>query len=226
MYNGADLIVSTIESIAMLKDKATEFIVVDGGSKDQTLEIVKRYGPVVDTVISEPDDGIFDAMNKGIELAKGSWVMFINAGDKLLLNPSAIDWEEHRDASVVYGNTMRANGEIEKPYSLDLIETGSLPMCHQSTIYNKSLLKDELRYDLSYRLYGENALLMKLYQKGSRIEYVDEVFSFFLGGGVSDEVSWETRKAKYTFLYQYYGVKGVAKGLFFKLGWIKYAREE
>ena len=73
----------TIQSVVAQTYKEIEYIIVDGGSKDKTLEIAKRYAEKLSVIISEPDKGLYDAMNKGIRLATGDYVCFLNAGDQL-----------------------------------------------------------------------------------------------------------------------------------------------
>lgn len=219
VYNGADLIVPTIDSVRKVKSADTEYIVVDGGSSDDTLSLVKEAGDVVDSWTSESDNGIFDAMNKGIVRANGQWLIFINAGDLLVLpSVETLALDQHRDCGIVYGNTIRSKGERAIPYDLSLIETGSLPMCHQSTLYNRAVLGERLYYNLEYRLYGENELLMRIYKENIPMAYVDVDIAFFLGDGISSQVSSETRKAKYKFLWRHYGLRGVMNGLALKTG--------
>lgn len=225
VYNGERFISPTLESIIARKSSEIELVVVDGASRDGTLSILKNYQDQIDQFVSEPDEGIFDAMNKGISMSRGQWVVFINAGDEFLLDVNSVEWQDYKNTAVLYGNTMRSGGLLSRPYAINMIESGSLPMCHQSTLYNKSLLKDQLTYDTTFKLFGENALLMKLYVQGCTVSYVDQVFSFFLGGGISDQVSWQTRKAKFYFLYKYFGLFGVLKGIIYKAGLLKYDRE-
>ena len=79
-YNEKD-IGRTCESIVSQSCQDFEWIVVDGGSTDGSLEVIKHYKERIDILISEPDNGIYDAMNKGIRLAKGKWINFMNGGD-------------------------------------------------------------------------------------------------------------------------------------------------
>lgn len=88
-YNADTVIENLIQSIVPQKNKKIEFIIIDGESKDSTLEIIKKYQNNIDFWISEPDKGIYDAWNKGIKVANGEWIMFIGADDELL--PDAIN---------------------------------------------------------------------------------------------------------------------------------------
>ena len=82
-YNAGALIEDTIQSVITQTYKNIEYIIVDGASTDKTMSIVTRYREHIHTVVSEPDHGLYDAMNKGIRLATGDYVCFLNAGDEL-----------------------------------------------------------------------------------------------------------------------------------------------
>ncbi|NLX71870.1 MAG: glycosyltransferase, partial [Bacteroidales bacterium] len=83
VYNGELTLERTILSIMALKYDALEYIVVDGDSSDGTKDIIKRYSKSISRLISEPDKGLYDAMNKGLAIAKGEYVWFLNAGDEV-----------------------------------------------------------------------------------------------------------------------------------------------
>jgi glycosyltransferase involved in cell wall biosynthesis len=80
-YNAEDSIVRTIESVLSQKYNGYEYVVIDGSSSDSTNSIIQKYKRCINTIISEPDNGIYDAMNKGIKKAKGQYIYFLNAGD-------------------------------------------------------------------------------------------------------------------------------------------------
>ena len=82
-YNAGAVLEDTIQSVITQTYKNVEYIIVDGGSKDRTLQIVEQYKEHIHIVISEPDKGLYDAMNKGIKLATGDYLCFLNAGDEL-----------------------------------------------------------------------------------------------------------------------------------------------
>lgn len=82
-YNAGSVVEDTIQSIISQTYKNVEYIIVDGGSKDHTLAIIEKYKEHITTIISEPDKGLYDAMNKGIRLATGDYLCFLNAGDEL-----------------------------------------------------------------------------------------------------------------------------------------------
>ena len=86
-YNAASTLEACIESILLHKGEDVEFLVIDGGSKDGTSEILSKYRKSIDVLVSEPDNGIYDAMNKGLDLATGDYIIFLGADDILLHLP-------------------------------------------------------------------------------------------------------------------------------------------
>jgi glycosyltransferase involved in cell wall biosynthesis len=225
VYNRKEDLEITIESVLSEKTEEVEFIVIDGESTDGSVQLMDKHEAIIDVAISEPDGGIFDAMNKGIRLATGKWLIFINAGDELIPGClDRIDFAAYKDCGIIYGNTERSSEGVTRPFLLRKIESGSMPACHQSTLYNKDVLKEELYYNLTYPLFGENELMMRVYVKGVPIKYVDEVISKFQGGGISASVDTRVRKARYFFLLRHFGVIGVIRGVMHKLGLINYPR--
>ena len=109
VYNSEQFIESTLKSIAAQNSKNFEYIIIDGQSKDATLSIIEKYKSFVDVLISEPDKGLYDAMNKGLQLAKGQFVWFINSGDQLYSENTVAQIEQlyQQDYSidVFYGQT-------------------------------------------------------------------------------------------------------------------------
>ena len=104
-YNVENDIEQTILSVINQSYSDLEYIIIDGASKDKTLEIVNRYKDKISKIVSEPDKGIYDAMNKGIKQATGEWVGFINAGDKYVDNNvlSTFVAKVSSNADVAYG---------------------------------------------------------------------------------------------------------------------------
>ena len=85
VYNARDLIEGTIDSVLAQTYPHLEYVIVDGASTDGTLELIGRYADRIDRLVSEPDRGLYDAMNKGLERATGDFVWYINAGDRIFL---------------------------------------------------------------------------------------------------------------------------------------------
>ena len=218
VYNQRDNIKATLENLAPQVNKDVDLLIVDGESDDGTIDVVTQFESPYISMISEPDDGIFDAMNKGILLTKGDWLIFINAGD--LLIPGVLDklnLDECHEFAVVYGNTIRQGGRVDTPFERKLIRYGAMPMCHQSMLYNRQVLGKQLYYDTTFKLFGENELLMRIYKFGFSMKYVNVAISRFQGGGVSARIDNKVRLARYYYLYKYFGLNGIFSGLAHKL---------
>ena len=82
VYNGESDIGECIESVIAQNIKGLEYIIIDGGSTDKTMEIVKSHGDFISVIISEPDNGLYDAMNKGLDIAQGKYIHFLNSDDR------------------------------------------------------------------------------------------------------------------------------------------------
>ena len=173
-YNAGNLLRKTIESVAMQDCKDFEYIIIDGGSKDNTRTIVSENTSLIRTFVSEKDDGIYDAMNKGIQLAEGEYCMFLNAGDMLydsdtLLKASELINEETADvyfADAVYTKWREADN-----YFIPQLSKIPFRFCHQAMFFKTSLLKKNL-YDVGYRLSGDSELIYRLYEKGVIFKYL------------------------------------------------------
>ncbi|MCB4807307.1 glycosyltransferase [Tamlana sp. 62-3] len=214
VYNGEKEIEKTIKSVIEQNFKNFEFIIIDGGSKDQTLSIINKFENHIDYISSEKDNGIFDAMNKGIKVSRGTWINFMNAGDtfsseqvlsKVSLQPN--------DLNLVYGDKIYLN-KIVKAHSINFLKYGIIMACHQAMFFNKSLLKEQLVYNLKYGIYGDYELVNKIYLLApEKINYLNYPICKYLGGGVSSFVTWQKRKEKFNILFKYYGFMGVFRGI-------------
>ena len=119
VYNSEKYIRRTIESIVGQDYPAIEYIIIDGKSKDSTMQIVNEYRDRIAVVISEPDKGLYDAMNKGLRLATGDYVLYINSGDALPSPTlmSDIFGNAPADSDVIYGDTHHRRGWQHRPQS-------------------------------------------------------------------------------------------------------------
>ena len=121
-YNSAKTIEKTFDSVASQTYKDIEYIVVDGGSKDETLNIIERYQSTITKYISEKDNGLYDAMNKGIKMATGDYIGIINSDDTLYSSDvieRVVDFLKQNPVDASIGNIIQHNeeGEIKRTYS-------------------------------------------------------------------------------------------------------------
>jgi len=137
IFNGKEYLEQTILSILEQTYDNVEYIIIDGGSNDGTLDILKQYDQYLDYWVSEPDRGIYDAMNKGIALASGTWLNFMNAGDSLntrtVLNEIFTDSTQYQDIDFIYSDT-RFDGRSVLTCNIE-----NNIINHQSLIYKKKM---------------------------------------------------------------------------------------
>lgn len=163
VYNAEKTIEKTILSVTNQKPKLVEYIIIDGGSTDGTLEIIKKHKNGIDYWISEKDNGIYDAMNKGISIAKGRYINFINSGDLLLKLP-IIDTVLPSD--ILAYPVMLSNSKIFLPYWGKGIKThNTLP--HQGCFYKKC---DDLKFNVKYKVFADFALNQQYFKKNKEIK--------------------------------------------------------
>lgn len=209
----------TIQSVISQTYENVEFIVIDGGSTDGTTDVIKKYEDQIDYWVSEKDNGIYDAMNKGILAATGTWVNFMNAGDTFVDNNvlSNIQFEKYAHDVLLYGKKTQ-QGKVILPLALEKLEIGEIHANHQSMFFNKEKLGSELHYDLMYKIYGDYELVNKIYLNHKNlIQYIDIVVADFEGGGVSSIPSTQKRKDKYKIVFKYYGFFGFIKAIVYRL---------
>ena len=193
VLNDAGHIEQTILSVISQTDIEIEYIIVDGGSKDGTLELIGKYKDKISLLISEPDRGVYDAMNKGIKYSTGDFVYFLNSGD-VLLNPSIlskIKLEELKEKNaIIYGNVIVAYGNIEalekpRPFFNSKMKFKGIGICHQSMFFPGELIRNE-KYDLSYNIAADYDLAYRLWRKGTVFLYKDITISKYdWGKGIS-----------------------------------------
>jgi glycosyltransferase involved in cell wall biosynthesis len=124
-FNAGEKLERTIQSVINQTLKDVEFIVIDGGSTDKTTDIIRKYENKITYWISEEDQGIFDAMNKGINISSGQWINFMNAGDCFIENETLARISPYLDrtcADIVYGNTVMKYKEL---YMIGIHEGGA-----------------------------------------------------------------------------------------------------
>lgn len=186
-YNCGRKVETTIDSVLSQNKKLFELIVVDGASTDETLECVKKYEGDL-KLISERDDGVYDAFNKGIESATGEYLYFIGAGDRLREGVlEKVSENLAADAPVlIYGDAFVVKEQIDYGGRFDESRLVTQNLCHQSVFYHRDIFKLTGKYDLRYRIFSDWALNLKCFGD-RRIEkrHVQCVIVDFEGGGLS-----------------------------------------
>ncbi len=186
-YNAEDLLEETILSVINQSYNNIEYIIIDGASTDGTLDIIKKYEDKIDYWISEPDDGIYFAMNKAIEKATGKWINFMNAGDTFFDNETVSYVMEHRtkDDELIYGDyQIKKTGEVKKARDKSEWYT-FMPFCHQTLFTRTSIIKEEL-FDTSFRLAADHNFIVKMYSARKKFDYLDATIAIFDEGGFAE----------------------------------------
>ena len=155
-YNAESCIEATIQSVVNQNYTNFEYIIIDGDSKDATLKIINKYKGDIDILVSEPDKGIYDAMNKGLNKAKGQFVNFLNAGDKFYSNNilALVEKEITEDIKIVSGDfNLFSSNTMLKPIKTRKLILENLKRdfyaCHQSIFMHKSIATN---YDISFKI--------------------------------------------------------------------------
>ena len=215
-YNAASTIERTMESVAIQTCKDYEHLVIDGASKDNTVDIARRYNA---TVVSEPDKGLYDAMNKALRLAKGDYICYLNAGDKLhskdtLAHIAAMAQKDK--VGVIYGDTDIVDDNGVKLHSRRLtppehltwrsFKNGML-VCHQSFYINKEIAQT---YDLTYRFSADFDWCIRSMKEGERRGmqnvYIHEPLSDYLNEGMTTANHKASLKERFRIMVKHYGL--------------------
>jgi glycosyltransferase involved in cell wall biosynthesis len=193
-FNVEDCLENLIQSIIPQKNEKIEFIIIDGLSKDNTIEIIQKYSSIIDFWITEPDKGIYDAWNKGIKVSQGEWIMFIGADDVLL--PNAIDnylnilkhniEAKEVDYICAKNEYVDKNGQFLKTFGMKPSWNNMRKMnvvAHVASLHNKNRLFNEIGlYDLNFKICADYELLLR---KGKRLKYLfipDHIARMAVGG--------------------------------------------
>jgi len=189
-YNAAHLLKATIESVISQTYKNIEYIIIDGDSTDNTDCLLRQYNEKIAYWISETDNGIYDAMNKAIEISSGEWIIFINSGDYFATNDvieKIFISEIQSDVDFIYGDYIKShNGKytVVRARPLSLMWQ-RISFSHQSLFSRTSLMK-ERPFNTKYRVVSDYENYFKRYMEGRKFQRVSFPISIFLTGGYSE----------------------------------------
>lgn len=205
VYNGEKYIEQSIGSVVCQKNKSVEYIIIDGGSTDRTLEIINKYKNNIDYFVSEKDNGIYDAMNKGAKVASGDYLIFLNCDDyydKTVIEKIFNNLNNSYDAIIM--NTMMIENDRQFPfkrivdknkYKLNL----RIPFMHPSIVVKNSIFKEVGGFDRKYKIAADCDFLIKILKKYDNFSYIDS-FVFMRCGGASDR-NYKLGRREYKEIY-------------------------
>lgn len=217
-YNAEKTLEPTIRSIIEQDYPNIEYLIIDGASKDGTGKIIERYRDHIDTVVSEPDKGLYDAMNKGLARATGDYVWFINAGDALhspFTVRRIVEGLKGELPDVIYGETALVDMtrtfvgmrrlKAPKKLSYKSFKHGML-VCHQSFIAKRSLTEP---YDLQYRFSSDFDWCIRCMQKSKTLHNTELILTDYLSEGMTTANRKASLKERYNIMCKYYGTPTV-----------------
>lgn len=222
-YNAVSTIEQTILSVINQTYSNIEYIIIDGGSTDGTVDVIKKYADRIAYWVSEPDRGIYDAMNKGGVKATGAFIQFLNAGDWLesenIIEQIFKDWS--KEADVIYGDMIiRRSDGVYYAKAQELSHfMNDFPLFHPSTFIAKPVFVSHL-FDTLYRISADFKLLRDIYYEHGKFIYLPFAFTNFdaIYGLSSSECALEIfrergriygkdKTVKWKFIYMIYSVK-------------------
>jgi glycosyltransferase involved in cell wall biosynthesis len=200
-YNSEKTIKDTIESVLNQTYTNIEYILVDGASKDSTVDIIKSYEEkfkekgIIYKWISEPDKGIYDAMNKGIDMANGEWLYFLGSDDRLIISIEILEKKYFNNPSTIYYGDVYMpkrhklyNGKFTK-WKISISN-----ICHQAIFYNKISLK-KYKYNLDYSVYADHELNINCFaDEAIHFKYMPYLISIF-----NDETGFSSKNKDINF---------------------------
>ena len=194
VYHAADTIEQTFRSVVEQDYPNIEYIIIDGGSTDGTLDVIKKYEDRIAYWVSEPDKGIYDAMNKGLSAATGDYIYYLGADDCLYasnsISQAASCLEEAPEIDVLCASVMMvdAGNRMEKIYSSDFSEEDVMSgynTPHQGMFVRRELLQ-KYRFDTSYRIAADYKNFLKFYlDQDISLKTTDLVVAYYANDGIS-----------------------------------------
>ena len=216
-YNAGKVLEDTIQSVVFQTYRNVEYIIVDGGSTDNTLDVVHKYQERICKVISEPDKGLYDAMNKGIRMATGDYLCFLNAGDELHENETlqkivyTLKGKEMPD--VIYGETAIVDEEghflhmrrLSTPKHLHWksFKEGML-VCHQAFLTRRELALAN-PYDLRYRFSADFDWCIRIMKQSKYLHNTHLTLIDYLNEGMTTQNHKASLKERFRIMTKHYG---------------------
>lgn len=229
VFNNVRDIERTVKSVITQSYPNIEYIVVDGASTDGTLGVLNRYSAHITRLLTEPDKGIYDAMNKGLVLASGDYVLFMNSGDEIYA-PDTVEriFGTAENADIYYGETEMINDDGEslgqRRHKAPEVFTWKdfkygMSISHQAIYIKRSLVE---LYDTRYSLSADIDWILKAARKAKSIINVQGYVAKYLVGGMSKKKHRQSLIERFQIMKEYYGLLPTIFNhavIAFNLGW-------
>ena len=189
-YNAELIIAETLKSIINQDYKNKEIIIIDGISSDKTLFKIKQFHESIDKIICENDTGIYDAMNKGLDLASGDFLIFMNAGDSFYKSNILTDFVKFitKKNAIYYGDAIYFSenniNKIIRGGKFDRYRLARTNLCHQTVFYPKTVYKTQ-KYNTDYNLFADWDYNMRCFKNSIEFIYINNIISYYDKSGLS-----------------------------------------
>ena len=200
VHNGKINLEQTIQSVISQSWSNIEYVIVDGGSTDGTLDIIRKYEDRIDHWISEPDKGIYDAMNKGLSLASGDLIAFLNSGDWYnpgVLEKVAEEYLRNKNGDLVIAGKWTLIFEdldLEIHVSPSLKFSLGIPISHPAMFVPRNVYEKFGKFDLQYRYGADFDMLVRFYLRGVKFHFIDTKILNYRTQGASENYFYVTGK--------------------------------
>ena len=214
-YNAGKVIEKTLKSLASQSFQDFEYLVIDGHSQDDTLTKIIEYNLGQTNILSEPDKGLYDAMNKGLRLSKGKYIIFLNAGDTFHTSETLKLYSKYaeEDKDIIYGDTeiVDINGNFVRPRHLTAPQKLSkksfskgMLICHQAFMVKKDLAP---QYNTLYKYSSDYDWCIKCISNSDSTKYVNlnQVTINYLQDGLTDKNKWASLRERFRIMWRHYG---------------------
>lgn len=213
-YNNKDGLQKTIDSVITQTYKDFEWIIIDGGSTDGSKELIEQYADYITYWVSEPDKGIYNAMNKGILASHGEYLYFLNSGDYLVKTTTIQDvFSKSNGADIINGNLLKLTEPVRRDYGIhsDYVTCFDLfkgNLNHQSTFIKKNLFQKHGLYDESLKIAADWKFFFQvLIVYNCSIQYINIDIACFDMSGLSQKAMQQTKKERADYLVEVLPIK-------------------
>lgn len=213
-FNAEEKLETTLTSVLSQRYPNLEYIVIDGASTDRTLSIIQKHSSELIRVYSQPDQGLYDAMNKGLLLASGEWVIYMNSGDTFYLEETLKEMvEAGHQADFIYGHPLVIGIDGDEHVWHKVIPDGNsirpesflkgMVVCHQALLVRRQIAP---AFDLRYRVASDIDWTIESLKRSSRIYYYPGYICRYYRGGLSERKRTRALIERFLILHKHFGL--------------------